>query len=234
MSQQAIAVFLDGEISGTPAMLRAGKATVMLAGDEGRADRVASVLGGFASSVNYVGAFGNAARIKLITNYLVGVHTLAAAEALLFAGRLGLDQKLVVDTIAPSAGGSTMLSVRGRMMAERQFGDGTMRSFMGFFDRLRREQNAETFQIAEIQARQEAEAKLQARMGELRAHARAAIRERLQLTLAQAQDRVQRLISRAIGETYRQTLLQMVRENGGRVIADEQTGSIINMELELY
>jgi hypothetical protein len=101
-------------------------------------------------------------------------------------------------------------------------------------DRLRREQNPETFAQAESQARQEAEAKLQARMEELRTEARAAIRQRLQLTLAQVQDRVHRLISAAIGEAYRQTLLQLVRENGGRVLMDEQTGSIINMELELY
>jgi hypothetical protein len=101
-------------------------------------------------------------------------------------------------------------------------------------DRLRREQNAEAFQSAESQARREAEEQLRARMEQLRADARAAIRQRLQLTLAQAQERVHRLIARAIGEAYRQTLLQMVRDNGGRVITDEQTGSIINMELELY
>jgi hypothetical protein len=101
-------------------------------------------------------------------------------------------------------------------------------------DRLRREQNAETFQRAETQARQEAEEKLRARMEELRAEARSAIRQRLQLTLAQAQERVHGLMARAIGEAYRQTLLQLVRDNGGRVIMDDQTGSIINMELELY
>lgn len=99
---------------------------------------------------------------------------------------------------------------------------------------LRREQNRETFEQAEQQARQEAETRLRIRMDELREEARAAIRERLQLTLAQAQERVHQLISRAIGEAYRQTLLQLVRENGGRVVTDEQTGSIINMELELY
>lgn len=101
-------------------------------------------------------------------------------------------------------------------------------------DRLRREQNSETFQQAESQARQEAEEQVQAQMDVLRAEARAAIRQRLQLTLAQAQERVQRLIARAIGEAYRQTLLQLVRENGGRVLMDEQTGSVINMELELF
>ena len=63
---------------------------------------------------------------------------------------------------------------------------------------------------------------------------REALRNRLQVTLAQAQERVAHVMNRAVGETYRQTLIRMVRENGGRVLTDEQTGSVINMELELY
>ena len=101
-------------------------------------------------------------------------------------------------------------------------------------DQLRRQQNAETFARAEQEARQTAEEQLAVRMKELREATRAAIRERLQLTMAQAQDRVHRLISAAIGEAYRQTLLQIVRDNGGRVLADEPTGQVINMELELF
>jgi FtsH ternary system domain X2 len=63
---------------------------------------------------------------------------------------------------------------------------------------------------------------------------RDALRTRLQVTLAQAQDRVAHVMNRAVGEAYRQTLIRMVLENGGRVLTDEQTGSVINMELELY
>ena len=75
--------------------------------------------------------------MKLVTNYLVGWHTLAAAEALVMAGRLGLDPLAVVDAVAPSAGGSTMLAVRGRMMAERDYQPGSMAVFMSFFALLR-------------------------------------------------------------------------------------------------
>ncbi len=42
------------------------------------------------------------------------------------------------------------------------------------------------------------------------------------------------VMNRAVGEAYRQTLHRLVRENGGRVLTDEKTGSVINMEMELY
>ena len=131
------AILLDGEISGTPGMVRAGQASVLLAGDTQEAARVAPVLAGFARATTDCGAFGNAARMKLITNYLVGVHTLAAADALAMGMRLGLDPRAMVAALAPSAGGSTMLAVRGRMMAEADYAEGDMAGFVRFFDLLR-------------------------------------------------------------------------------------------------
>jgi flagellar biosynthesis GTPase FlhF len=122
---------------------------------------------------------------------------------------------------------------RTRERAKKEAQEEAEKKLAEAINQLRREQNRESFEIAEKQAREEAEQKLQARMEELRSETRAAIRERLQMTLSQAQDKVQQLVSRAIGEAYRQTLLQLVRETGGRVVTDEQTGSVINMELVL-
>ena len=137
IAKAAGAHLLDGEVSGTPAMLSAGQASVMIAGDLDIIDRARPVLDGFAHTSVHVGAFGNATKIKLLTNYLVGVHTLAAAEVLLMGQRLGLDPHLLVQTITPSAGGSTMLAVRGRMMADRVYAGGDMIGFMRFFGLLR-------------------------------------------------------------------------------------------------
>jgi putative dehydrogenase len=137
MAEAAGAVLLDGEISGTPGMVRAGQASVLLAGDTEAAEAVAPVLAAFARTTTHCGAFGNAARMKLVTNYLVGVHTLAAADALMMARQLGLDPAAVVEAVAPSAGGSTMLAVRGRMMAQGSYAPGDMVSFVRFFDRIR-------------------------------------------------------------------------------------------------
>jgi putative dehydrogenase len=137
VAQAAGAVLLDGEVSGTPAMVRSGRASVMLAGDPEIAERVQPILSAFARATKRLAAFGDATRMKLVTNYLVGVHTLAAAEALHLGQCLGLDARSVVEAIAPSAGGSTMLSVRGTMMVEGNFDGGGMAGFMRFFELLR-------------------------------------------------------------------------------------------------
>ena len=129
-------ILLDGEISGTPAMLRAGQGSVMIAGDIDAVERVRPVLEAFARHTIHAGEFGDAARMKLVTNFLVGVHTLAAAEALLLAQRLGLEPRLVVATLEASAASSTMLSVRGRMMAERNIKGAGMKGFIRFFELL--------------------------------------------------------------------------------------------------
>ncbi len=99
---------------------------------------------------------------------------------------------------------------------------------------LHREQNLEAIETAEAEALTQAEERVQQALVNRQVEVRAALRERLQITLAQAQERVNHVINRAVGEAYHQTLLRLVRENGGRVLVDEDTGSVINMELELY
>jgi L-threonate 2-dehydrogenase len=137
VAQAAGAVLLDGEVSGTPPMVRSGRASVMLSGDPETAERVQPILSAFAHATTRLAAFGDATRMKLVTNYLVSVHTLAAAEALHLGQCLGLDARSVVEAIAPSAGGSTMLSVRGTMMVEGTFDGGGMAGFVRFFELLR-------------------------------------------------------------------------------------------------
>lgn len=99
---------------------------------------------------------------------------------------------------------------------------------------LHRRQHAGELAQAEAQARAEAEAHARAELARLQEERRQQLRERLQGILAQAEERVQHLMNRIVGESYRQALRQLVIENGGRVLADEQTGTVINMELELF
>jgi len=137
IAANAGATLLDGEVSGTPAMMKMGKASVLLAGDADAATQVLPVVNAFASATSYLGVFGNASKMKLITNYLVGVHTFAAAEALRMADQLGLDLQSTVEALKTSAASSTMLAIRGPMMAARQFPPSHMPAFIRYFDLLR-------------------------------------------------------------------------------------------------
>jgi hypothetical protein len=87
---------------------------------------------------------------------------------------------------------------------------------------------------AEDQAQSQAEASARQELSRLQGEVSDALRERVQIVLAQAEAQVYYVMNRAIGEAYRQSLRQLVLDSGGRVLRDEQTGSVINMELELY
>ncbi len=99
---------------------------------------------------------------------------------------------------------------------------------------LHQEQHAEELTAAETQARSEAEAAAGAELDRIRAETRAALRQRLQVILADAQDEVYLTMNRLVGEAYRRSLIELALQSGGRVVSDERSGSVINLELELY
>ncbi len=97
---------------------------------------------------------------------------------------------------------------------------------------LHRQRHAAELAETETQAQAEAEAQAAAQLERLRTEMRQALRQRLQATLADSQDRVRRTLNRLVGEAYRHTLLQLVRENGGRIVSDQRSGAVIDLELE--
>ena len=115
------AVFLDGEVSGTPGMVAARKAVIYLAGDAAAAKTVEPLVKGFADLCMYFGAFGNASRVKLINNMLVTINIAAAAEAVALGQKAGVDIDMMVKAIANGSGGSTQFGIRAPMMAHRKY-----------------------------------------------------------------------------------------------------------------
>lgn len=115
------AILIDGEISGTPGMVAARKASVYLAGDEVACATAAEVVKGFADACTYFGPFGAAIQVKLIANLLVTIHVAAAGEAMALGLRTGIDPKLLIGAIAAGAGSSAQFGARAPMMAERRF-----------------------------------------------------------------------------------------------------------------
>jgi 3-hydroxyisobutyrate dehydrogenase/2-hydroxy-3-oxopropionate reductase len=103
------ATFLDAPVSGGPAGAEAGTLTVMVGGDEGTFNRAVPVFEAFGSKIRLCGPVGAGQVIKLVNQYLVAVHTMAASEAAAFAVRLGADLATVQDVIGTSFGSSAML-----------------------------------------------------------------------------------------------------------------------------
>lgn len=109
---------LDAPVSGTPQMVAGRKGVVFASGEQPAYERVRSLLTALGTTVVYAGAFGAGSKLKFVANTLVAVHTAVAAEAMAMAKAVGLDPKLVLDTITPSAATSTMFNIRAPMMAE--------------------------------------------------------------------------------------------------------------------
>lgn len=113
---------LDCPLSGTAAQAAAKNLSLFGSGDWDQYDRAAPVIKAFTERADYVGPFGNGMRLKLVANALVATHTAAAAEALGFAQRLGLDVAVTHRVLSASpAAGSAMLKHRGAMMVEQRY-----------------------------------------------------------------------------------------------------------------
>jgi 3-hydroxyisobutyrate dehydrogenase-like beta-hydroxyacid dehydrogenase len=115
------AVFVDGEVSGTPGMVAARKAVVYLAGDAAACKKLEPVVAGITDSCLYFGEFGAASRVKLVNNLLVAINIAATAEAMALGLKAGVDVPLMIKAIATGSGGSTQFAIRAPWMAERRF-----------------------------------------------------------------------------------------------------------------
>lgn len=112
---------MDAPVSGTGSQAAAKDITVIASGDRADYDRAEKLLTNIARAVHYVGEFGAGSKMKYVANLLVAIHTLAAAEAIALAEKAGLDPNLMVQLLARSGGGSTMLQVRGDIMAAGKY-----------------------------------------------------------------------------------------------------------------
>jgi 3-hydroxyisobutyrate dehydrogenase len=115
------AVFVDGEVSGTPGMVVARKAVIYLAGNADACKKLEPVIAGITDSCLYFGEFGAASRVKLVNNLLVAINIAATAEAVALGLKAGVDVPLMIKAIAGGSGGSTQFGIRAPWMAERRF-----------------------------------------------------------------------------------------------------------------
>ncbi|MDO9413867.1 MAG: NAD(P)-dependent oxidoreductase [Pseudolabrys sp.] len=115
------AIFLDGEVSGTPSMVEQRKGAIYLSGDQAAAQKLEPVIKSFSDLYLYLGAFGSSTKVKLVNNLLVGLHIAGTAQAMAIGLQAGVDPALMIKAIAGGSGGSTQFGIRAPWMAERRF-----------------------------------------------------------------------------------------------------------------
>jgi 3-hydroxyisobutyrate dehydrogenase-like beta-hydroxyacid dehydrogenase len=132
------AIFVDGEMSGTPGMVAQRKGVVYLAGDKDACRKAERVVGGFAESCIYFGPFGGASKVKLLNNLLVAVNIATTAEVMAIGLEVGVDVDLLIKAIATGSGGTTQFGIRAPWMAQRRFSpaQGTAPALIHYFDMI--------------------------------------------------------------------------------------------------
>ena len=120
-AEAAGATFLDAPISGSVERAADGTLTIMAGGDPDAFEKALPVFEALGANVRHVGAAGLGSVVKFINQLLCGVHSLAAAKALLLGAKAGADPQMVLDILGASWGTSFMLSRNGPVMLERDF-----------------------------------------------------------------------------------------------------------------
>ena len=124
---QAGHIALDCPLSGTGAQAQVRDLVVYASGDSEAIAKCMPLFDDFAKQSADLGKYGNGSRMKFIANHLVAINNVAAAEAMILAARAGLDLKMVLEMIAPGAGGSRIFKLRAPMMVNGSYEPATMK-----------------------------------------------------------------------------------------------------------
>lgn len=104
---------LDAPVSGGVVRAAEGSLTIMASGHPQAFEKANPVLSALAAQVYWLGdACGRGSSVKMINQLLAGVHIAAAAEAIAFGVKAGIDPQVLYEVISHSAGSSWMFQNR--------------------------------------------------------------------------------------------------------------------------
>lgn len=117
--------FVDAPVSGGPEGIEHKTLTIMVGGEKGTYDAILPLISTFGKTIELLGPIGSGSVAKLMNQYLVAVHSLAASEVMVTGAALGLESEKLYNVLKESYGNSRMLR---RHMSEhvldRQFEPG--------------------------------------------------------------------------------------------------------------
>ena len=113
--------FIDAPVSGGQAGAENGVLTIMAGGEKEVFDRVAPVMSSYGRAVTLMGSVGSGQLTKMVNQISVAGVVQGLSEALNFATKVGLDEKLVLDVISKGAAQSWQMENRGTTMVDDEF-----------------------------------------------------------------------------------------------------------------
>lgn len=104
---------IDAPVSGGTARAAEGKLSIMASGSPAAFERAAPYLNAMAENLYRMGDEpGQGATMKLVNQILAGIHIAAAAEAIAFGSKAGIDPNRIFEVISNSAGASWIFQNR--------------------------------------------------------------------------------------------------------------------------
>lgn len=113
--------YLDAPISGSSEQTRRGEATVMVGGEREAYEACNDLWPILGANIYHVGASGSAAKMKLVSNLVLGLNRAALAEALVFAHGIGVDPASALEVLRGSMAYSRVMDVKGQKMLNEDF-----------------------------------------------------------------------------------------------------------------
>lgn len=113
--------YLDATVSGSSAQLAAGEAVIMVGGEAAAVAAVRDLLAPLGTAVFPTGGPGSGARMKLVTNAVLGLNRAALAEGLALAGGLGLDPAQALAVMQGGPAYSRIMDTKGIKMLTGDF-----------------------------------------------------------------------------------------------------------------
>jgi 3-hydroxyisobutyrate dehydrogenase-like beta-hydroxyacid dehydrogenase len=108
--------YIEAPISGSSQQTRQGLATVIAAGDRNAFDACSDLWPLLGKNTFYVGTSGNAAKMKLVSNLVLGLNRAALAEGLAFAESLDIDLPSALMVLQGSGAYSKQMDSKGLKM----------------------------------------------------------------------------------------------------------------------
>jgi len=112
---------LDLPVTGSGVQAREGKLTFMCGGDKAAFECVVPVLQTMGKNAYYMGASGAGNYTKLASNTMLAVNLLSAAEALVLAGKAGVDPELFLKVAQGGGSRSGMAETKVPKVIARDF-----------------------------------------------------------------------------------------------------------------
>jgi 3-hydroxyisobutyrate dehydrogenase len=119
-ARRAGAFALEACMASSIPQARQGTLYLMCAGPEDAFTRVRPILEKLSTALRYVGATGEAAKVKALVNMVMNINTAALAEGLGLGTALGLDLNMLREVFAQTGANSQVLKTDGEDMQNRE------------------------------------------------------------------------------------------------------------------